>query len=148
QLRAMIAAPFPPAIAADFEERFGMRGIETYGMSEISTVAWHPYDEPLRPGSCGRPLPDLFDVTITDPDTDEELPPGTIGEISVLPLQPWLTTLGYVNMPEKTVEAWRNLRFRTGDSGYFDEAGYLYFVDRTGDRIRRRAENISAYDIE
>ena len=47
---------------------------------------------------------------------------------------------GYLGMPEKSVEAWRNLWFHTGDSGYLDKEGYVYFVDRLGDRIRRRAD--------
>ena len=55
---------------------------------------------------------------------------------------------GYMGMPEKTAEAWRNLWFHSGDMGYRDADGYVYFVDRFTDRIRRRAENISSYDIE
>ena len=55
---------------------------------------------------------------------------------------------GYMGMPEKTMEAWRNLWFHSGDIGYRDAEGYVYFVDRVKDRIRRRAENISSYDIE
>jgi crotonobetaine/carnitine-CoA ligase len=73
---------------------------------------------------------------------------GTIGEIVVRTEVPWLLMSGYLSMPEATQASWRNLWFHTGDSGYFDEDGYLYFIDRTRDRIRRRAENISSYEIE
>ena len=55
---------------------------------------------------------------------------------------------GYYNAPEKTVEAWRNLWFHTGDLGVFDEHGILTFIDRIKDCIRRRGENISATEIE
>jgi crotonobetaine/carnitine-CoA ligase len=55
---------------------------------------------------------------------------------------------GYLGMPDKTVQAWRNLWFHTGDVGYVDGEGWFHFVDRLGDRIRRRAENISSYEIE
>jgi crotonobetaine/carnitine-CoA ligase len=55
---------------------------------------------------------------------------------------------GYLGMPEETVNAWKNLWFHTGDAGYIDNDGNLFFVDRLKERIRRRAENISAYDIE
>ena len=55
---------------------------------------------------------------------------------------------GYLGMPEKTLHAWRNLWFHTGDAGYVDAEGWFHFVDRLGDRIRRRAENISSYEIE
>ena len=55
---------------------------------------------------------------------------------------------GYFRMPEKTVESWRNLWFHSGDAGYFDDEGRLFYVDRIRDRIRRRGENISAYEVE
>ena len=51
-------------------------------------------------------------------------------------------------MPEKTVEAWRNLWFHTGDALRRDEDGWYYFVDRYKDAIRRRGENISSYEVE
>ena len=51
-------------------------------------------------------------------------------------------------MPAATVESWRNLWFHTGDRGYLDKDGYLFFVDRKKDSIRRRGENISAYEVE
>ena len=51
-------------------------------------------------------------------------------------------------MPDKTVAAWRNLWFHTGDAGKLDDAGRLHFVDRLNDRIRRRGENISSYEVE
>jgi carnitine-CoA ligase len=51
-------------------------------------------------------------------------------------------------MPEKTLEAFRNLWFHTGDGMRRDEDGWYYFVDRLKDAIRRRGENISSYEIE
>ncbi|MCW5691642.1 MAG: AMP-binding protein [Pseudolabrys sp.] len=147
-LKRMIMVPFPRGIAAAFEQRFGLRGIEVWGMTEINAVTWCALDEPLRPGSCGRVESEWYDFRVVDPDTDEELPTGLVGEFVVRPKLPWIIMQGYHGMPEKTVQAWRNLWFHTGDSGYVDEDGYVYFVDRLGDRIRRRAENISSYDIE
>jgi crotonobetaine/carnitine-CoA ligase len=55
---------------------------------------------------------------------------------------------GYNAMPERTVEAWRNFWFHTGDAARRDEDGYFYFVDRIKDCIRVRGENISSYEIE
>ena len=66
----------------------------------------------------------------------------------VRPREPWAFMAGYHAMPEKTVEAWRNFWFHTGDAGSRDEEGYFYFVDRMKDCIRRRGENISSYEIE
>ena len=55
---------------------------------------------------------------------------------------------GYVGLPEKTVEAWRSFWFHTGDSGVMDGDGWVTFVDRTKDCIRRRGENISSFEVE
>ena len=64
------------------------------------------------------------------------------------PKVPFCFNVGYHRMPERTVAAWRNLWFHTGDAGKLDEAGRLHFVDRLNDRIRRRGENISSYEVE
>ena len=55
---------------------------------------------------------------------------------------------GYYNMPEKTLEAYRNLWFHSGDLAKKDEDGYYYFVDRKKDSLRRRGENISSFEVE
>jgi crotonobetaine/carnitine-CoA ligase len=144
----IIASPFPAKIAEDFQRRFRLRGIETWGMTEVTVPVWQPYEEPLRVGSCGRLRQDLFELRIVDPDSDEEVPPGRTGELVLRPRRPWTIMQGYLRNPEATLAAWRNLWFHTGDLGYLDRDGYLYFVDRAKERIRRRAENISSYEIE
>lgn len=79
---------------------------------------------------------------------DEHLPPGETGELAFRPKRPGLVLKEYYNKPEKTVEAWRNLWFHTGDAAYRDADGNFYFVDRIGDVIRRRGENISSMQIQ
>ena len=147
-LRVVICIPLTGASEMAFEERFGVKCISAYGMTEIATPLFHPYDEPPRPGSCGKVLSDWFEVKIVDPETDEELPPGQLGEIVMRHKYPWTINIGYHNMPEKTLEAWRNLWFHTGDAGKYDEDGYFYFVDRLKDYIRHKGENISSFEIE
>jgi crotonobetaine/carnitine-CoA ligase len=66
----------------------------------------------------------------------------------VRPKAPWTTFLGYYGMPDRTVEAWRNLWIHTGDGLRRDGDGWYYFVDRLKDAIRRRGENISSYEVE
>jgi crotonobetaine/carnitine-CoA ligase len=61
---------------------------------------------------------------------------------------PYAITSGYYNFPEATVETFRNLWFHTGDLAYRDDDGYYFFVDRKKDSIRRRGENVSAYEVE
>jgi crotonobetaine/carnitine-CoA ligase len=146
-LRAMMTLPAPSDIAEDFERRFGVKCLEGYGMTEIGVVTYRRLEEPLRLGSAGRAL-EWFDVRVVDPETDEPLPPGEVGEIVVRPKATGIMMKEYNNVPAKTVEAWRNLWFHTGDAGEMDEEGYLYFRDRVKDVIRRRGENISSFSIE
>ncbi|WFU41521.1 AMP-binding protein [Bradyrhizobium sp. CB82] len=147
-LKTVLCNPLPKRIAAEFEARFGVRAVEAYGMTEIGVPVWTAYDEPLRIGAAGKVDARWFDLQIADPVTDEPLPAMEIGQIVVRPKSAWTIMQGYLGMPEKTVEAWRNLWFQTGDAGYIDREGYLYFADRMGDRIRRRSENVASYDIE
>lgn len=144
----IMASPFPAGIALEFQERFGIRGIETWGMTEVTIPIWQPFDEPLRVGSCGVLREEHFELRIVDPDTDEEVPAGTTGEMVLRPRRPFTMMQGYLRMPEVTLAAWRNLWFHTGDLAYVADDGYVYFVDRVKERIRRRAENISSYEIE
>ncbi|QNG43464.1 AMP-binding protein [Sphingobium yanoikuyae] len=148
RLRTICAAPFPRHIARDFEARFGVRGVEVWGMTEVGIPIWTRPDEPLRPGCCGKVDRSFFEFAIVDPETDEPVPVGEAGEFVVRNQHGWTMMQGYAGQAEATVSAWRNLWFHTGDTGYMDEDGYIYFLDRADDRIRRRAENISASDIE
>jgi crotonobetaine/carnitine-CoA ligase len=144
----IIASPFPAKIAEDFQRRFGLRGVETWGMTEVTVPVWNPLDEPLRVGCCGQVRGEHFELRIVDPDTDEEVETGRTGELVIRPRRPWTTMAGYLHNPEATLSAWRNLWFHSGDLCYVDDEGYVYFVDRAKERIRRRAENVSSYDIE
>jgi len=74
--------------------------------------------------------------------------PNTPGEVLIRPLKPYSILLEYYKMPEKTLEACRDLWFHTGDYLYYDEDGFFNFVDRKKDAIRRRGENISSYEVE
>lgn len=141
-------SPFPKHIAADFEKRFDVRGLEVWGMTEANIPIWNSLDEPLQPGCTGRQISDRYEIRLVDPETDREVVEGTAGEIVVRSRLPWTLMQGYFGMPEATLNAWRNLWFHTGDLAYQDAEGRYYFVDRLGDRIRRRAENISSYEIE
>jgi carnitine-CoA ligase len=79
---------------------------------------------------------------------DNEVPPGTPGELVLRNDEPHAFSLGYFEMPAKTVEAWRNLWFHTGDRVLRDEQGNFRFLDRIKDSIRRRGENISSHEVE
>ena len=125
-----------PDFADGFEERFGLRLVEGFGMTDVGVPAYQPLGEPRRPGSCGRVIPP-YQVRI-----------AADGEILVRSDEPGLLTLGYHGMPKATEEAFRGGWFHTGDLGRLDADGWLYFEGRKKDAIRRRGENISAFEIE
>jgi carnitine-CoA ligase len=149
RLRAVYAAPTATSIVEQFRERFGVEAfVEAFGLTETSMPFMTPYGEPRPAGAVGRLVSDWFDVRLVHPDTDEEVAVGEVGELVVRTKQPWTCSMGYYGMPEKTVEAWRNLWFHTGDAMRRDESGWYYFVDRYKDALRRRGENISSYEVE
>ena len=142
----IMAMPAPKDIYAGFEERFGIRFHEGYGLTETGMVTYVPPGE-SRPGSCGKSTPG-FRVSVVDPSSDVPLPPNTPGEIVVDMALPNIVMRAYAGMPEKTAEDFRNLKLHTGDLGRMDEDGYLYFMDRVKDYIRRRGENVSSMEVE
>lgn len=147
-LRRLMCCPMPAHLANEFESRFDLKAVDMWGMTEIGCPTWTSLDSPRVPRSCGRVLTDYYDLQIVDPDTDATCSANQAGEIVVRPRYPSTIMQGYLGMPEETVRACRNLWFHTGDLGYLDEDGNMFFVDRLKERIRRRSENISAYDIE
>ncbi len=148
-LRAVFAAPTASSVLPRFRERFGIEAfVEVFGLTETSAPILSPYGEERPAGAAGLQVADWFDIRLVDPETDEEVPVGELGELVVRPKYPWTCSMGYYGMPEKTVEAWRNLWFHTGDALRRDEDGWYYFVDRYKDALRRRGENISSYEVE
>ena len=147
RVRRIMAMPAPKDIYADFQERFGVRFIEGYGLTETGMVTYQPPGVAPRIGSCGIATPG-FDVSIVDPDSDLPVPAGTSGEIVVDMKLPNIVMRSYAGMPEKTAEDFRNLKLHTGDLGRMDEDGYVYFMDRVKDYIRRRGENVSSMEVE
>ena len=147
RLRVTLAVPIGPWGAA-FEERFGLRILQGFGMTECGLPVIARLSEPVEPGCAGYVSEAWFELRVADPETDRPLPPGEVGEILLRPKLANCFFAGYYRMPERTVEAWRNLWFHTGDAGRFDERGRLHYVDRIKDCIRRRGENISAFEVE
>lgn len=138
------AAPVPVELADEFEKRTGARVLEGYGLTETSpAVSIMRMEDPRRPGSCGRPVPNV-EVTILD-DDDRPLGPGETGEVCVRGPN---VMKGYHNLPEETAAAVRSGWFHTGDMGHLDEDGYLYITERKKDLIIRGGFNIYPRDVE
>jgi carnitine-CoA ligase len=135
-----------PAWAEAFEERFGLRILEVYGSTEANLPGTQRFDQPRVAGSCGRVTPE-FELRIAD-ESGDELPAGQVGELLVRPRIAHTMFEGYFRMPEPTAQALSGLWFHTGDLARVDGDGNLYFAGRKNDSIRRRGENISAFEVE
>ncbi|GBD38439.1 Long-chain-fatty-acid--CoA ligase [bacterium HR37] len=147
RVELVLGSPAPHDIIEPFMERFNIKFVEGYGLTETGQITYMRPGEPFRVGSCGKESPG-YEIKIVDPETDEELPRGQVGEIVVRPRIPNIMLHYYHKMPEKTVQDFRNFWFHTGDAGRMDKDGYIYFVDRVKDYIRRRGENISSFEVE
>ena len=130
-----------------FEERFGVRLTYCYGQTEACLlISIAPPFLPRRWPSMGLPAFDRV-VKIADAD-DNELPHGHVGQILV-EADPGRTVMaGYANDPEVTAATLAGGWLHTGDNGMIDEAGYLHFIDREKDMIKRAGENVSALEVE
>jgi crotonobetaine/carnitine-CoA ligase len=141
----------------EFEERFNLKTLLGYfGMSEANWITSMNVDEmgALKAEGkweqvlgMGKEKKDRYEVKVVD-DYDIEVPTGQTGELICRPARPFSMMSEYINMPDKTVEAFKNLWFHTGDIVKKDEEGYFYFVDRKKDYIRRRGENVSSFEVE
>jgi crotonobetaine/carnitine-CoA ligase len=148
KLRICMAAPMPPDTDRIWKERFGCRTFSGgYGLTEAAMLCLLPTDQDMKPGATGMPNSRDFDVRIFD-DSDRELPVGEVGEIVCRPKRANVMFSGYFRRPEDTLKIIKDLWLHTGDLGRIDEDGFLFFVDRKKDYMRRRGENISSMEVE
>lgn len=131
------AEKLPTNLADAFEESFGIRPLEGYGLTETSPATNVNLPDPApqgnlpmipctRPGSVGQLLPGIA-IRLTDPSTDRPIPINRQGII-------WLkgpnVFQGYLNNPKKTADVLEDGWFRTGDVGHMDDEGFLYIEGR------------------
>lgn len=135
-----------PDWVEDFERRFDLQVIELYGSTEANIPIVQRFDQQRVKGSCGRVV-DGFEVRIVD-DEDVPVPSGETGELVIRSHDPFTMFSGYYDMPAATVDVTQNLWFHSGDLARMDDEGNVYFVRRKTDAIRRRGENISAFEVE
>ena len=146
RLRATLAPGASIDALEAFTERFGVaRLVDGYGSTETNFV-FSNHEGPFVPACMGRVVPE-FECKVVD-EHDEELPSGVPGELLIRPKAPFSIATGYFRMADRTVAAWRNLWFHTGDRVVCDEDGVFRFLDRLKDSIRRRGENISSVEVE
>jgi crotonobetaine/carnitine-CoA ligase len=123
-VRIALAPGVPEKFRVEFAARSGIALLDGYGSTETN-----------------------FEARVVDED-DNELPDGEAGELMLRAAEPYAFARGYFGMPDKTVEAWRNLWFHSGDRVLREKDGQFRFLDRLKDAIRRRGENISSFEVE
>jgi crotonobetaine/carnitine-CoA ligase len=140
----------PHELRLQIEERYGMRVVSGFGMSETTFGLLEPPYGERRPGSMGKerhhPDPDVprTEARIVDED-GSDVPRGTIGELL---LRNPAMMAGYFRDPVRTAEALRDGWLYTGDMAWQDDDGFFYFADRKKDIVRRRGENVSSLEVE
>jgi len=138
------AAPLSPALFRRFEEKFGVKVLEGYGLTEgtcCSTI--NPFLGPRKIGSIG--IPTRGQQVVVMDEQGRETPDGELGEVCVRGPN---VMQGYFNRPEATSETLRDGWLHTGDVGYRDADGFFFLVDRKKDMIIRGGENIYPREIE
>jgi len=137
-------APMPVEVMKDFQNKFGVRVLEGYGLSETSPLAcFNHFERPSKPGTVGQPIMGV-EVKCVDEDGNE-VKRGERGEIVIRGNN---VMKGYYKRPGATAEAFRNGWFHTGDIGVMDEEGYIAIVDRKKDMILRGGYNVYPRELE
>jgi crotonobetaine/carnitine-CoA ligase len=144
--RLTACAATPADVWRQFEERFGVRIVEGYGLTETAGFCVRNPLHDVRIGTIGRPM--SFVATRVVDEADREVAPGARGEIALRSSRPHAFMAGYFKMPAETAAATRGGWFHSGDLGFADGDGYLHFVDRIKQSIRRRGENVSSWAVE
>lgn len=144
-IRTALGGGVPERLQDPFYHRFGIPLVDGYASTESNFLFYNRYPSP-HPGSMGK-LAKGAEAIVVD-ENDVAVPDSTAGELLLRPTEPHSFASGYFGMPDKTVEAWANLWFHTGDRVVRHPDGYFSFIDRMKDAIRRRGENVSSWEVE
>ncbi|WP_406855750.1 AMP-binding protein [Alsobacter sp. KACC 23698] len=137
--------PLDPALADAFKAATGARVLQGYGLTECGpVVTCGSLDVPIKPASCGLPLPGTR-LRIVEPHAPQREPAGEVGEICVSGPQ---LMAGYWNRPEETAAVLGGGWLRTGDLGRIDRDGYLFVVDRLKDMVTVRGRHVFPRVVE
>ncbi len=144
-VRVAWGAGAPARIRQQFAERFKVTVTESYGMTECSSITTvNAGGDP--DGGVGKPM-EYFEVRIID-DAGKALGPGEMGEIVVREKAPGFIMKGYFRNREATERALKDGWMHTGDLGSRDANGVFHYLGRKKDSMRRRGENVSAWEVE
>jgi len=141
-VRVVLSAGCPAYAWRPLEERFKLRNIEWFGMVDAPGFLMNTTG---KIGSMGKPLPG-FEFRVVD-DEDRDVTPGKVGEL-VFRSEAGKSAAFYYGKEDATTEAWRNDWFHSGDLAWIDEEGDFFYAGRKKASMRRRGENVSAWEIE
>jgi long-chain acyl-CoA synthetase len=137
-------AAMPVEVLRGFEEAFGCKVLEGYGLSETCAMAtFNRPDRERKPGSIGLPVAGV-QIRLVDED-DNDVPRGEVGELVIR--SPHVMK-SYFGREDATADAMRGGWFHTGDMATVDDEGYHYIVDRKKDMIIRGGYNVYPREIE
>ncbi len=137
-----------PEVFQQFYKHTGCKLMEGFGQTETTVIVANLVGTNPKPGSMGRPSP-LYDVDIIMPD-GQKAKPGEVGEIVIRTDKkvPCGLFAGYYNNEALTKEAWHDGVYHTGDTAWYDEDGYFWYVGRTDDVIKSSGYRIGPFEIE
>ncbi len=147
------AEKLPPALAQEFQEKFGVLPLEGYGCTELSPAAivnvpdWEHggvHQVGNKPGTIGQPIPGIA-ARVVDPDTFEPLPPDTEGMLLIYGAN---VMKGYLGRPDETRQVIRDGWYVTGDIAKYDEDGFITITDRLARFSKIAGEMVPHQKIE
>jgi long-chain acyl-CoA synthetase len=137
-------SPMPVEVLRGFDDAFGAKVLEGYGLSETTGMGtFNQPDRERKPGSIGVPVGDT-EIRLVDED-DKDVPQGEPGE---LVMRGSFVMSGYWNREEATDDVMRGGWFHTGDIATVDDDGYYFIVDRKKDLIIRGGYNVYPRELE
>jgi carnitine-CoA ligase len=140
-MRVCLSAGCPPHAWTPFQDRFGVKIVEQFSMVD---APGYLINLDGRVGSMGKPVAGC-EAAILD-EEGAEAPAGRVGELALRASEG--RTHYYLNQPEATEDAFRGGWFHTGDLAWRDDDGFYYYAGRKRESMRRRGENVSAWEVE
>lgn len=147
KLRELIGAgePLNPEVIEQVKKAWGITIRDGFGQTETTAQIGNTPDQPLKPGSMGRPLPG-YKIALLDADSK----PSVEGEVALVmgEHRPIGLMVGYAGDAAKTAEVMRDGHYRTGDVASIDEDGYITYVGRADDVFKASDYRISPFELE
>ena len=147
RLRELIGAgePLNPEVIEQVKKAWGITIRDGFGQTETTAQIGNTPDQPLKPGSMGRPLPG-YRIALLDAESKASVE----GEVALVmgEHRPVGLMVGYAGDAAKTAEVMRDGHYRTGDVASIDDEGYITYVGRADDVFKASDYRISPFELE